>query len=312
MKNWVKIQSFDRYHQADLRKKILNQNGINAVISDEKDSLFLLGNIELYVEEFNEKKARALIDEFEGLTKINSYVDFKPILLLQKVLQNAGIETVIKRKESNKYILDNYEMYVKNEEVEKVIPFLTGKSLDGWTNLMISNKLRQSKYFVDLLAENSVNTIIIKKKDTHYHLEAVVIYVKNEDYNKALKIVSDLKGFVPVAEADNLPTIEQKEEILCAKEIKGIIKKDHGKIKLYVRKDKEEEADKILANKAEWVLLKTYSSITNAMYHKSILDEAGIPSHILNDKDSSFLLGEIELYTEKSMLEKAQNTIANF
>lgn len=311
MKNWVKIQSFERYHQAELRKNILNQNDINAVILNEKDSLFLLGNIELYVEEFNEKKARALIDEFEGLTKINSYVDLKPILLLQKIIQNAGIETILKRKESNKYILDNYELYVKNEMLEKVIPFLTGKSLNGWNNLLISNKLRQAKYFVDLLAENLINAIVIKKKDSDYHLESVLIYVKNEDYSKAEDIIRELKGFKVVEESDNLARAEKQEEILFSHGIKAIIKKEEGKIKLYTKEEKVEKAKEILKNETEWVLLKTYSSLTSAMYHKSILEEAGIPSVIINDKDTTFLLGDIELYTEKRMLEKAQKLIAN-
>jgi len=311
MKNWVKIQSFKRYHQAELRKNILNQNDINAVILDEKDSLFLLGNIELYVEEFNEKKARALIDEFEGLTKINSYVDLKPILLLQKIIQNAGIETILKRKESNKYILDNYELYVKNETLKKVLPFLTGKSLDGWSNLLISNKLRQAKYFVDLLAENLINAIVIKKKDSDYHLEAVIIYVKNEDYSKAENIIRELKGFTVVEEANNLAQIEKHEEILFHHEIKAIIKKEKGKIKLYTKEGKVEKIKDILKNETEWALLKTYTSITSAMYHKSILEEAGIPSVIINDKDTTFLLGDIELYTQKKILEKAQNLIAN-
>ena len=65
-----------------------------------------------------------------------------------------------------------------------------------------------------------------------------------------------------------------------------------------------------MAENIEWVLFKTYSNIANALFHKSILDEAGIPSVIINDKDTTFLLGEIELYTEKDYFEKAQNLIA--
>jgi len=311
MKNWVKIQSFERYHQAELRKNILNRNEINAVILDEKDSLFLLGNIELYVEEFNEKKARALIDEFEGLTKINSYVDLKPILLFQKILQEADIKTILKRKESNKYILDNYELYVENKDVEKVIPYLTGKNLKGWRNLLISSKLRQAKYFVDLLAENLINAVVIKKKDSDYHLEAVIIYVKNEDIEKAEKIVRELKAYEVVKEFDNLPAAEKAEETLFLHKIKAINKKEKGTLKLFVEKNQVKEAEEILANETEWTLLKSYSNIAKAMFHKSILDETGIPSVIINDKDSTFLLGEIELYTEKDRLEAARKIIAN-
>ena len=59
-------------------------------------------------------------------------------------------------------------------------------------------------------------------------------------------------------------------------------------------------------------MLKSYSNIAGAMYHKEILEEAGIPSVILNEKDSAFLLGEIELYTEKEYAEKAKQIINKF
>ncbi len=309
MKNWVKIQSFDRYHQAELRKEILQANGINAVILDEKDSLFLVGNIDLYVEEFNEKKARALTDEFEGLTKINSYIDLKPILLFQKILQEAGTETIIKRKESNKYILDNYELYVKNEDVDKVIPYLTGKKLKDWRNLLLVSKVRQAKYFTDLLAENLINTIVIKKKDSNYHLEAIIIYVKNDDFFRAEKTIKELKGFESVAESDNLTHIEKLEETLFSHKIKAIIKKEKGKLKLFAEKNKIDEAKEIIQNEKEWILFKTYSNIAKAMYEKGILETAGIPSVIINDRDSTFLLGDIELYVEKETAEKAKDII---
>jgi len=312
MKNWVKIQSFDRYHQAELRKNILNRNDINAVILDEKDSLFLLGDIDLYVEEFNEKKARVLIDEFNGLTKINSYVDLKPILLFQKVLQEAEINTILKRKESVKYILDNYELYVENKDVEKVIPFLTGEKLSAWEKVLTCNKLRQTKYYVDLLGENLINAIVIKKKDSNYHLEAVNIYVKKEDSSRAEKVISELQGYELLQKYDTSDKAEKAEELLLSKKIQGLIQKRNGEFLLYVKKEDFEEAKDYLSEEKEWVLLKTYSNIANAMFHKSVLDEAGIPSVIINDKDTTFLLGEIELYTEEDMLEAAQKIIANF
>ncbi|NPA67522.1 MAG: DUF2007 domain-containing protein [Chlorobi bacterium] len=311
MKNWVKIQSFDRYHQAELRKTILQSNGIPAVILDEKDSLFLFGNIDLYVEEFNEKKARALIDEFEGLTKINSYIDLKPVLLFQKILSEAGINAILKRKESSKYILDNYELYVENKDVEKTIPYLTGKKLNGWRKLLISSKVRQTKYFVDLLSENLINSIVIKKKDSDYHLEALYVYVKDEDYARAERIIKELKGYEVVAESDNLTDIEKLEEILFSHRIKAIIKKESGKIKLFVEQADFKEASGIIENEKEWTLFKTYSDITNAMFEKSILEAAEIPSVIINDKDTTFLLGDIELFVEKNMLEKAEEIIKN-
>ena len=115
MNDWVVIQSFERIHQAELSKDILEKNNIKSVIVNEKDSLFLLGKIELFVKKEDEKKAKALIDEFNGLTKINSFIELKPVLLFQEVLQKDGIQTILKRKEHNKFILDNYEQLHKKE-----------------------------------------------------------------------------------------------------------------------------------------------------------------------------------------------------
>jgi hypothetical protein len=311
MKNWVKIQSFNRLHQAQLRKDILDQNGINSVIINEKDSLFLIGDIELYVEEFNEKKAKALVDEFSGLTKINSFIDMKPLLLFQKILDQAGIKTHIKRRESEKFVLGNYELYVENDKLEDVIPFLTGDKLNGWKKLLVCHKVRQTKFYVDLLAESLVNSIIIKKKDSDYHLELVTIYVKEEDYAKAESIINELKGFVLLKESENLSVVEKLEESLAKIQIKSLIKKNDPNFKLFVDQKKVDEANDYIEKETDWVEIKTFGNIANALYYKSIMDAAEIPSVILNDKDSSFLLGEIELYVEKEYLNKAQELLEN-
>lgn len=311
MENWVKIQSFERVHQAELRKNILSQNGINSVIINEKDSIFLLGAIDLFVEEKDEKKAKALINDFAGLTKINSFIDMKPVLLFQKILQEAGIESSIKRQESDKYILGNYELYVDNENLEKTIPYLTGEKLTAWKKVKECTKVRQTKYYTDLLSENLINTIIIKKKDSDYHLELVNIYVKNEDADKAKNIMQELKDFALVKESESLSKIEKIEETLTTNSVKAIIKKGDNSFKLFVEEDNKELAEEIINSEIKWVELKTFSNIANALYYKSILDAEKIPSVIINEKGSAFLLGEIELLTEKEYFSKANELIKN-
>ena len=101
MEDFIKIQTFERIHQAELRKTILEQNGIEAVVINERDSLFLIGEIELYVKEKDKAKALALIDEFQGLTKINSFILEKPVIKFNEILKNAGIETTFKVKEDD-------------------------------------------------------------------------------------------------------------------------------------------------------------------------------------------------------------------
>lgn len=311
MDNWVKIQSFERLHQAELRKNILAQNNINSVIVNEKDSLFLIGNIELFVEEKDEKKAKALINDFAVHTKINSFIDMKPVLLLQKILKEKGIETSIKRQESEKYILGNYELYVDNEDLEKTIPYLTGEKLNGWKKLKECKKVRQTKHYVDLLSENLINSIIIKKKDSDYHLELVNIYVKNEDFEKAKKTISELNGYTQIKESDNYSTVEKIEETLSKNSVKAIIKKADNLFQLFVEDDNVELANEIINSNIKWVELKTFSNIANALYYKGVLDAENIPSVIINEKDNSFLLGEIDLLTEEDYYTKANEIIKN-
>lgn len=311
MINWIKIQSFGRIHQAELRKDILEQNNINCVIINEKDSLFLLGDIALYVEEKNENKAKALIDEFSGLTKINSFIDMKPVLLFQKVLLDGGIKTSIKRRDSRKYLLGNYELYIENENLDKVIPYLTGEKLKGWKKIMSCTKIRQTKFYIDLLSENLINSIIIKKKDTDYHLELINIYIKEDDFEKAEKVIRELKGFKLIKESGNLSVIEKIEETLTTKEIKALLKKEKNSFKLFVENKNFDDAKELIANDFEWIVVQRFSNIANAMYYKSILDTAGIPSVILNEQDSSFLLGDIDLFVEKEYINKAKELIEN-
>ncbi len=311
MDNWIKIQSFKRVHQAELRKDILAQNNINSVIINEKDSLFLLGEIELFVEEKDEKKAKALINEFNGLTKINSFIDMKPILLFQKTLQDAGIETFIKRKESDKYILGNYELYIENDNLDSVIPYLTGEKIKGWKKIKTCKKIRQTKLYIDLLSENLINSIIIKQKDSEYHLEAINIYVKDEDTEKAEKTINELKGFSTIVESDKFSSVEKAEELLAKENIKALIKKDGLKFKTFVKDDEIEKAKAIINKNIDWIKLKTFSNISNAIYYKGILETANIPSIIINEKDSAFLIGNIDLFIEKDSYNKANELIEN-
>ena len=311
MSNWIKIQTFGRLHQAELRKDILEQNGINSVVINVKDSLFLIGDFDLYVEEKDNNKARVLIDEFNGLTKINSFIDMKPILLFQKVLQDGGVETAIKRRESAKYLLGNYELYIENDLLDKAIPYLTGEKLTGWDKLLVCNKIRQTKFYVDLLGDNLINSIIIKKKDSDYHLELINIYVKTDEIEKAQNVIDSLTGFELIKESNDLSVIEKIEESLANESIKAIIKKDNKHYELYVEIVNVDNAKEIISSEKEWVVLKAFGNISNAMYYKGILDTANIPSAIVNEKDSSFLLGEIELFVDKDYLEKANDIFKN-
>ncbi|MCF8374120.1 MAG: DUF2007 domain-containing protein [Bacteroidales bacterium] len=65
-KNWVLIYSASKLYQAELLKEILNENDIICDIINKKDSAFLLGDIEVYVQKQNEEKALAFVKEFKA------------------------------------------------------------------------------------------------------------------------------------------------------------------------------------------------------------------------------------------------------
>jgi nitrogen fixation protein len=306
---WVKIQTFDRIHQAELRKDILEKNEIASVIINEQDSLFLTGLIELYVCPEDEKRAKALIDEFEGLTKINTFVELKPILVFQSILQENGIETILKKKEDTRYIADNFELYVKNEDLEKAISFLTGEKLIGWAVLDKFKKVRQTRYRVELLSEKIIESIVIKKKDSDYHLEEVVVYVKNEDLSTAREIMEQLNGWISVRETETLSECEILDELLAEKEIKSLICKTEKGFEIKVEASNEEIAIDIINRNSEWVELAVYDSLVKSVYHRDLLIQNNIPAVIINEMDSTFLLGGIELHVEKTNIKKALEII---
>jgi len=59
-----------------------------------------------------------------------------------------------------------------------------------------------------------------------------------------------------------------------------------------------------------WKCVYTADQLYKVQMIKEFLDEAGIKSVILNEKDSEFLVGEIELYVDESDVDKAEKIIA--
>lgn len=313
MKDWVKIQTFQRVHQAELRKNILEENDIPSVIINEKDSLFLLGEIELYVKKFDEAKAKELIDEFNGLTKINSFVGEKQMRTYRDLLSKSEIHAILKKKEDSKFILDNYELYINNEDLEKTIPLLKEENIDGWKKIVICDSVSQTKFRTDILDEKGIANFIIKRKDSDLHLEKVEIYVKDSDADIASKVLELLNGWISIRKYDEIHFAETDEDVLNENNIKAIIKHDKdNKFELFVEANNEEAAiDEINITK-EWVLLKTFVNFENAQTAKRQLATNDIHAVIVNERDSSFLIGELELHVEIDNKTKAETILKDF
>lgn len=309
MKDWVKIQSFNHLHQAELRVDILKQNNIESVIVNEQDSLFFLGDIDLYVHEEDEKKARLLIDEFSGYAKVNSFVNNTPVLLFQSLLKEKGIDSEIKRRQDDRYILDNFELYVKNEKLEEVKTFIDVELYDKWEIAHKATKLRHAVNVYNILNSKGLAILITKERNSEYHLKVINIFVRKEDAGTAKQLIEKLEGWEKIYENVKLTETEKKEKALTPKKINTIIILQNNSYSLFVEENKVAEANEIIALEYEWVKLKNFENINNALYYKALLKTENIQSVIVNDKDRVFLLGEIELFVKKEELEKALEII---
>ncbi len=309
MKGWSKIQSFSRIYQAELCKDILDKNNISSAIINAKDSLFLMGEIELYVKNENEAHAKALIDEFNGLIKINSFVGYKQIELFNNILLDNDIEAFIVETKNSKYILENYEQYIKNEDIEKIVPFLTGEKLLGWKKIETCTRVNQTKYRTDILDERNINSIVIKRKNSEFHLEEIDIYVEEQNSEKAITLFDELYGWIKIASYNESYRGDITVELLNDNNIKALQKRHAAFYEIYVEYNTKEAAIDIVNRNKEWLMLHVFDSLYKAEFYKDLLKNNSISSIIVNEKDSMFLIGEIEMYVEKSNLEKAKSLI---
>jgi len=312
MENWVKLESFARLHQAELRKDVLEKNGIPSVIINEKDSLFLLGEIELFVKKFDEAKAREFIDEFKGLSKINSFVGEKQMNLFREILLKNNIHSVINKKEDDKYVLDNYELYINNTDVEELVGFMQNKMLADWGKVKSFHRVRQTKYNTDILDENNIDNFVVKRKDSAYHLESVEVYVNKADLGRAQDLLSKLNGWISIRKYSERHWADIDEDIMNENNIKGILAQIPEGFELFVEASKEERAIDIVNTQKDWVVLKTYNSLENAKVAKRILAKNEISSVVVNEKDSSFLIGELELFVEVDKRQIAETILKDF
>ena len=64
-KDWIVVYRTGELHQAEMVKQIIQQNGIEAVIMNQKDSSYLIGNIEVFVKAENETAALQLLKNLQ-------------------------------------------------------------------------------------------------------------------------------------------------------------------------------------------------------------------------------------------------------
>jgi hypothetical protein len=66
-KGWKQVFLTAYDYQAEMAKSILEENGIKAVVLNQKDSVYkLFGNYEIYVEEKSESEALELLKDLKN------------------------------------------------------------------------------------------------------------------------------------------------------------------------------------------------------------------------------------------------------
>jgi hypothetical protein len=65
-KGWNIVYRTNKQYLADMVKTMLKDNNIESVIINKKDSVYLIGELEVYVREEDKEKADGLIKEFEN------------------------------------------------------------------------------------------------------------------------------------------------------------------------------------------------------------------------------------------------------
>ena len=305
MEEWIKIYSFDSQYQAEMSKDLLEQNDVKAVIINAKDSLFLLGEYELYVHSSDEKKAISIINEFKGLTKVDSFIMRGPIERLKDELEANDISSVIKVCRNPRYVLDNYELYVANEDVPRVVPFLTGEQLKGWSKAKSCFKTTQTRFRIEILNHNHIPSIVIKKRDAKFMKTELNIYVKDNDLTQATDVLRELKGWAKVHTAQTPDMAELIEKQLGKEGIKAIIEHQQpGGYIIYVEGPNCDKAKTIISQQKSWKLLATYTDNIEAQYAAGLLENSDIET-VTVFRDDIRMMVDIDLYVEEFQLDKA-------
>lgn len=308
MEEWIKIYSFESQHQAEVVKDILNQNDVKAVVVNAKDSLFLIGEYELYVTKDNEKKAQAIADEYKGLTKVDSFVMRGPIERLKDILESKGINSSIRVSKNPRYVLENYELYVNNEDVKSVLPYLKGDALTGWSALITCYKTSQTRYRIEILNQYHIPSIVIKKRDTKFMKTEIVIYVEDVNINKASELFDNLEGWDVVETVKDRNIAQIHEKMLGNQGIRAIIDETEKGFSVSVESRKAEEAAQLIKDSKKWKLVATCTDQMEADYAVALLDNFDIEAVTVTKNDITLAV-DIDIFVDEFDLDDATDIL---
>ncbi len=308
MEEWIKIYSFESQYQADIIRTILYQNDVKAVTVNAKDSLFLIGEYELYVTKDFEKKALAIIEEYKGLTKVDSFVMRGPIERLKDVLEANGINSTIRVSKNPRYVLDNYELYVNNEDVKAVIPYLEGTALKGWGPAKTCYKVSQTRYRVEILNQYHIPSIVIKKRDVKFMKTELDIYVEDHNLEKTASIFNNLEGWAVAETVKERQMAQIHEKMLANQGIRAIIDQKDSGYTLSVEADKQEMATQLINESKKWKLAATYTDQLEADYAIALLENFEIEAVAVAKNDITLAV-DIDVFVDEFDLDDATDIL---
>lgn len=138
------------------------------------------------------------------------------------------------------------------------------------------------------------------------------VLVRNEDVEKAKKIIDEFAGWETIKTYDDIVRAELREDMLFQYGIKAaIVVKERDsddepvKLDLCVERENTDIAKAALEEHTDWRKVSSFNRLHQALYRKEILQQTGIEAIIVQKRDSAFLLGDIQLYVDCDNLEKA-------
>jgi hypothetical protein len=315
MKGWKKIETFNRPFQAELRKSFLEQNDIPVMLMNENDSQLFLGEIDLYVEEHHAEKAQNIIQEFHGWSKLHSFIREKPVLFLKNILDTNQVRNLMITETDQYSEAVDYQLWVKHKDLQKAVELTTG--LEDWGYISTFGTAQQAAYRVDILEANGIEAIVYRISDSNFEVNEYNLFVKNDCVVLARKLTDELAGWKKIKTCKDFERAEYIAKLLEHKAFKTIVLREKnietGKryYDIYVEQEQSQKAHNVIENNSKWTIVASYETAIEALIKKELLLSANIESFIINQKDSAFLMGEIDLYVEEAYAGEACELLTN-
>jgi len=314
MEDWVKFNSYGKAYEAELLKNVLHKNDIKAVVYNAQDSMFLWGELDLYVEKNKLELAKKVILEFDGLDQIGSAIKRRCLDNLAELLEEAGVHTQIYQRPVGESGLHEYVLYVNSEDGGIAREFV--KHLAGWNKVASFSKQLQAAYRVEKLEQNRIESIVLDSSENDNEPYEISLYVKRENTQGAKFLINSFEEWSLIDTFDTLQEAEVTSSMLHRKLIDVLenpIKNAQGHtraIEIYTLKDRAEAAHAILAQASEWSIFRIFKHANEAFYVKEVLADNGVESFIVNSIDSLFLIGDVKLYVEDRLMNKALDIVS--